>query len=223
MLIIHDTKRIFTKVSKSTWLITELANQRARKALFTCVVYMHTPRPRLKCFSKLATSKKTIGIMNLKLFLYELFQWYSHANKIQIHKKGFALSLVLKVRVFVTEKRTRTPRQNVYAYSGLSISRHVSVLMSLNFELYLENDNSQSLCSYIYQFARVLKWSVLVSVTSLITIAVLLSVIAPSQMPNQWQARKPVKTNWSCRALATYKHNLQRWCKSLKLEKWTNF
>ena len=24
-------------------------------------------------------------------------------------------------------------------------------------------------------------------------------------MPNQWQARKPVKTNWSCRALATYK------------------
>ena len=74
MLIIHDTKRIFTKVSKSTWLITELANQRARKALFTCVVYMHTPRPRLKCFSKLATSKKTIGIKNLKLFLYELFQ-----------------------------------------------------------------------------------------------------------------------------------------------------
>ena len=107
MLIIHDTKRIFTKVSKSTWLITELANQRARKALFTCVVYMHTPRPRLKCFSKLATSKKTIGIKNLKLFLYELFQWYSHANKIQIHKKGFALSLVLKVRVFVTQKRTK--------------------------------------------------------------------------------------------------------------------
>ena len=107
MLIIHDTKRIFTKVSKSTWLITELANQRARKALFTCVVYMHTPRPRLKCFSKLATSKKTIGIKNLKLFLYELFQLYSHANKIQIHKKGFALSLVLKVRVFVTQKRTK--------------------------------------------------------------------------------------------------------------------
>ena len=66
---------------------------------------------------------------------------------------------------------------------------NVSVLMSLNFELYLENDNSQSLCSFIYQLARVLKWSVLVSVTSLIGIAVLLSVIAPSQMPNQWQAR----------------------------------
>ena len=65
---------------------------------------MHTPRPRLKCLSELATSKKTFGIMNLKLFLYELFQWYSHANKIQIHKKGFALSLVLKVRVFVTQK-----------------------------------------------------------------------------------------------------------------------
>ena len=66
---------------------------------------------------------------------------------------------------------------------------NVSVLMSLNFELYLENDNSQSLCSFIYQLARVLKWSVLVSVTSLISIAVLLSVIVPSQMPNQWQAR----------------------------------
>ena len=50
--------------------------------------------------------------------------------------------------------------------------------MSFNFELYLENDNSQSLCSFIYQLARVLKWSVLVSVTSLISIAVLLSVIA---------------------------------------------
>ena len=65
--------------------------------------------------------------------------------------------------------------------------------MSFNFELYLENDNSQSLCSFIYQLARVLKWSVLVSVTSLISIAVLLSVIVPSQMPNQWQARKRVK------------------------------
>ena len=56
-----------------TWLITELANQRVQKALFTCVVYLHTPRPRWKGFSKLATSKKPIGIMTLKLFLYELF------------------------------------------------------------------------------------------------------------------------------------------------------
>ena len=65
--------------------------------------------------------------------------------------------------------------------------------MSLNFELYLENDNSKSLRSFIYQLTRVLKWSVLVSVTSLISTAVLLSVIVPSQMPNQWQARKRVK------------------------------
>ena len=65
--------------------------------------------------------------------------------------------------------------------------------MSLNFELYLENDNSKSLRSFIYQLTRVLKWSVLVSVTYLISIAVLLSVIVPSQMPNQWQARKRVK------------------------------
>ena len=53
---------------------------------------------------------------------------------------------------------------------------NVSVLMSFNCELYLENDNSQSLCGYIYQLARVLKWRVLVSVTSLISIAILLSV-----------------------------------------------
>ena len=92
------------KAKNSTWLITELANQRARKALFTCVVYMYTPRPRWKDFSESATSKKQIGIMNLKLFLYELFEWYSHANKIQLHKKAFAFSLVLKVRVFVTQK-----------------------------------------------------------------------------------------------------------------------
>ena len=92
------------EAKNSTWLITELANQRSRKALFTCVVYMYTPRPSWKGFSESATNKKPNGIMNLKLFLYELFQWYSHANKIQIHKKGFALSLVLKVRVFVTQK-----------------------------------------------------------------------------------------------------------------------
>ena len=82
----------------------ELANQRARKALFTCVVYMYTPRPRWKGFSESATNKKPTGIMSLKLFLYELFQWYSHANKIRLLKKGFAFSLVLKVRVFVTQK-----------------------------------------------------------------------------------------------------------------------
>ena len=88
----------------STWLITELANQRARKALFTCVVYMYTPRPRWNGFSVSAASKKPVGTMNLKLFLYELFQWYSHANKIQLLKKAFVFSLVLKVRVFVTQK-----------------------------------------------------------------------------------------------------------------------
>ena len=62
----------------SAWLITELrelANQRARKALFTCVVYnvMYTPRRRWKGFSELATTKKPVGILNLKLF-YILMQ-----------------------------------------------------------------------------------------------------------------------------------------------------
>ena len=30
--------------------------------------------------------------------------FYSHGNKTHAHKKGFALSVVLKVRVFVTQK-----------------------------------------------------------------------------------------------------------------------
>ena len=56
-------------------LITELANQRARKALFTCVVYnvMYTPRRRWKGFSELTTTTKPVGILNLKLF-YILMQ-----------------------------------------------------------------------------------------------------------------------------------------------------
>ena len=62
------------KAKNSTWLITELANQRPREALFSCVVYMYTPRPRWKGFSESATSKKPIGIMNLKFFLDKLFQ-----------------------------------------------------------------------------------------------------------------------------------------------------
>ena len=59
----------------SAWLITELANQRARKALFTCEVYnvMYTPRRRWKGFSELATTTKPVGILNLKLF-YILMQ-----------------------------------------------------------------------------------------------------------------------------------------------------
>ena len=51
----------------------ELANQRARKALFSFVVYMYTPRPRWKGFNESATSKKPIDIMNLKLFYMNFF------------------------------------------------------------------------------------------------------------------------------------------------------
>ena len=56
-------------------LMTELANQRARKALFTCVVYnvMYTPRRRWKGFSELTTTTKPVGILDLKLF-YILMQ-----------------------------------------------------------------------------------------------------------------------------------------------------
>ena len=36
------------------------------------------------------------------------FLFYTHANKIHFHKKGFALSLVLKVRVFGVRKQPRS-------------------------------------------------------------------------------------------------------------------
>ena len=58
------------KAKNSTWLITE---QRARKAVFTCVVYMHTPRPRLNCFSELATSKKTLALWTSNFFYMNFF------------------------------------------------------------------------------------------------------------------------------------------------------
>ena len=82
------------KAKNSTRLITELANQRARKPLFTCVVYMYTPRPRWKGFSESATSKKPIGIMNLKLFLYELLSDILMQIKFNYTRKLLHLALV---------------------------------------------------------------------------------------------------------------------------------
>ena len=84
------------KDKNSTRLITELANQRARKPLFTCVVYMYTPRPRWKGFSESATSKKPIGIMNLKLFLYELLSDILMQIKFNYTRKLLHLALVWK-------------------------------------------------------------------------------------------------------------------------------
>ena len=60
------------KAKISTWQITELANQRARKALFTCVVYMHTPRPRLKRFS-ISYQQKDHWLYELETFLIWTF------------------------------------------------------------------------------------------------------------------------------------------------------
>ena len=39
-----------------------------------------------------------------KTFLVKMFFLYYHANKTNFHKKGFALGLVLRVRVFGTRK-----------------------------------------------------------------------------------------------------------------------
>ena len=58
-----------------------------------------------------------------------------------------------------------------------------SVLMSLNFELYWKTTTHNRFVKfYLPVRAHVLKWSVLVSVTSLMSIAVLLSVTALSQI-----------------------------------------
>ena len=151
------------KAKNSTWLVTELANQRALKALFICVVYMYTPRLRWKGFSISATSKKPIGTMNLKLFLYELFQWYSHANKIQLLKKAFAFSLVLKVRVFVTQndlllgRQQRTKNTTAKRLHIFRVEHFRSNLRS-HFPGKVSRARLHSLCSMRFVVLKLLLW-----------------------------------------------------------------
>ena len=60
------------KAKNSTWLITELANQRARKALFSCVVYMSTPRPRWKGLNQLP-AKSPLALWTWNFFYMNFF------------------------------------------------------------------------------------------------------------------------------------------------------
>ena len=55
-------------------------------------------RPFLSCFKPVFQSKATCDAIDMKTI------FYSHANETRFQKEGFALSLVLKVRVFGTQK-----------------------------------------------------------------------------------------------------------------------
>ena len=55
-------------------------------------------RPFLSCSKPLFHSEARYVAIDMKMM------FYSHANKTRFYKKGFALNLVLKVRVFGTPK-----------------------------------------------------------------------------------------------------------------------
>ena len=55
-------------------------------------------RPFLSCFKPVFQSKATCDAIDMKTI------FYFHANETRLQKEGFALSLVLKVRVFGTQK-----------------------------------------------------------------------------------------------------------------------
>jgi len=64
----------------------------------------HTPK---SCF-RVAPSLRFKARQSAKPLLWFFFLFYTHANKTHFHKKGFALSLVLKVRVFGVRKQPRS-------------------------------------------------------------------------------------------------------------------
>ena len=57
---------------------------------------MPVRRPFLSCLNPVFRSEAKSKAIDMKM------NFYSHVNKTHFHKKGFALSLVLKVRVLVT-------------------------------------------------------------------------------------------------------------------------
>ena len=58
--------------------------------------------------------------------------FYYHANKTHFHKKGFALGLVLRVRVFVTRKR---PITNMILHTHIADLKYIE-----NNIKYIENN-----------------------------------------------------------------------------------
>ena len=69
-------------------------------------------RPFPSCSNIFFLSEAEWEVIDVKMILY------FHANKTYFHKKGFALSLVYRVRVFVTRKWSVT----VYTSTSLLLS-----------------------------------------------------------------------------------------------------
>ena len=63
--------------------------------------------------------------------------FYSHANKTYFHKKGFALSLILKVRVLQTRK-WHTDYQNISSFRGKQKQKiHKNIIYELDFNYFV--------------------------------------------------------------------------------------
>ena len=77
--------------------------------------------------------------------------FYSHANKIHFHIKGFALSRVLKVKVFGTRKWSIDGRRNL-----ILVTRSLAlVVMSMYMSLFCEY-KSRVISSIIFVFVYLL-------------------------------------------------------------------
>ena len=65
-------------------------------------------RPFSSCLEPLSQSEAKCESIGMKMIVLDIPIFYSHTNATHFHKKGFALSLVLKMRVFGTRKRPIT-------------------------------------------------------------------------------------------------------------------
>ena len=91
--------------SQEYYLANQRASQsaRAKSTVHLCGIHVYSASS-LEGFQWISYQQKAHWHYELETFFIWTFEWYSHANKIQLHKKTFAFSLVLKVRVFVTQK-----------------------------------------------------------------------------------------------------------------------
>ena len=83
-------------------------------------------RPFSSCLEPLSQSEAKCESIDMKLIFLETPVFYSHANATHFHKKGFALSLVLKTRVFGTRRRPITIRKQVWNKFSPKIAHVVS-------------------------------------------------------------------------------------------------
>ena len=82
-------------------------------------------RPFSSCLEPPSQSEASCESVDKKMILY------SHATACHFHKKGFALSLVLKTRVFGTRKRPITIRKQVWNKFSPKIAHVVSSFSSV--------------------------------------------------------------------------------------------